>query len=367
LLAQTELGIVLQALTSRFKAEVRAGSGESTENVGELDDLGTEQEAEDADLLDDVSGNADDGEVDAGPRRMAPRQRVRRLWREFVRRFISGLSDTEFVASVGSSVIVPSYIVFNHLCRRLRVVDLVDADFLSNAQIQLWSFMWGSDGSSGYLAMLPDDERTVSKRLLAEHEDLTVTLAAVEDAWCQVWEESADVRPLRSVWRRFLESDDWLPEAEALSKAAAVTLECDGDESRLFDDLYDLAATFHESERDGEIAACLGIPTTSLEMKWSQVHRGGPAGSIEECEYLEIAGIDLSQKSAQEACAIWKAYEPHRRYFRIQAVNAVAILDLGHNESVYFDKRNDTEKALDVGSRSSAPWEVRLEQLLDAA
>ncbi len=367
LLAQTELGIVLQALTGRFKADVRAGGGESTEEVDEPDDLSTEQEAEDADLLDDVSDDADDAEADAGPKRLAPRQRVRRLWRNFVRRFVAGLSDADFVASVGSSVVVPSYIVFNHLCRRLRVVDLVDEDFLTEAQLRLWSFMWGTEASDGYVELLPDDERAVARKLLAEHEDLAVTLAAVEDAWCQVWREGTDVRPLRTVWRKYLESEDWVPESGALSRAAAVTLECDGDASRLFDDLFDLAATFQESERDGEIAACLGVSPLSIESKWSQVHRGGTAGTIEECEYLEIAGTDLSLEAAQEACAIWKAYEPHRRYFRVQAENAVAILDLEHNDAVYFDKRADTEKLLDVGSRSSAPWEVRLEQLLDAA
>ena len=88
---------------------------------------------------------------------------------------------------------------------------------------------------------------------------------------------------------------------------------------------------------------------------------------VEDCEFLEITGIELSLKAAQEVCAIWKAYEPHRHYFRVQAENAVAIRDLDHNESMYFDKRNDTEKYLDVGARTSAPWDVRLEQLLDAA
>jgi hypothetical protein len=367
MLAQTELGIVLQALTSRFRAEVRAGGGEPADEIDDGDDLGTEHESEDADLLDDVAENSDDEAADGAPRRMAPRQRVRRLWRNFVRRFVEGLSDHEFVASVGSAVIVPSYIVFNHLCRRLRVVDLVNADFLTEAQLQLWSFMWGNGRDGGYLEGLQLDEREVARRLLADHEDLTVTLASVEDAWCHVWSTAMDVRPLRDVWRQFLTSEDWVPESGALARAAAVTNECEGDEGRLFDDLYDLATHMQDSERNEEIAERLGINRSGIEVKRSKVQRGGEAGIEEEHSYLEISGVEVSREDARDVFAIWKAFEPRQRYFRIQAPNAVAVLDLDYDQRFYFDRADGSEHVLDVGSRPAPPWEVRLEELLDAA
>jgi hypothetical protein len=87
----------------------------------------------------------------------------------------------------------------------------------------------------------------------------------------------------------------------------------------------------------------------------------------EECTYLEVIGFDLTLEAAQEACAIWEAYEPGRRYFRIQASNAVAVLDIDHGDRFFFDKEGGSETALEVGSRPSTPWEARLEELIDAA
>lgn len=360
LLAPTELGIVLQALTRRFRAEVqRAGGGLGGEDADGDDDLGLEPESEDADEADDA---ADPEEEES--RRIAPRQRVRRLWRHFVRRFVKGLSDEEFVRSVGSAVIVPSYVVFNHLCRRLRVVDLVDADFLTEAQIGLWSFMWGGDGRTGYLSMLPPEERAVAMKILADHEDLSVTLAAFDDAWWHVWEDSLDPIPLRSAWRHFLEADGWAPEPGALKQAAAVASRCGGDQDKLFDDLYELAAHFEEQERDREIAKCLGVTVSQLRIRHDSVVRNG---STEDCEYFDVGLARLTAGAAAAAFATWKAFEPDRRYFRVTSHQGVAVIDLDHHDGFYYDKEHQVERPLLLGDRQVPAWEAQLLRLLDAA
>jgi hypothetical protein len=366
LLAPTELGIVLQSLSRRFRVDVRVGMGDRDIDAAEPDDLAAEQESEDADLLDEIAPEPDDGadEDDSPPRRLAPRQRVRRLWRNFVRRFVRGLADVEFVRTVGSAVIVPSYVVFNHLCRRLRVVDLVDADFLTDAQVQLWSFMWGDSSGAGYLAGLPEDELEVAQKILADHDDLAATLAAVDDAWWHVREEGEDAIPLRSAWRSFLEAELWEPEPQALQRAAAVSIRCEADEGRLFHDLYALAAHFEHHELKKEIALCLGAVGTQLSTRSGTVYRGD---SKEACTYLDVRGVRLTPELARAAFGVWKEFEPDRVYFRLETDGAIAAVDLEHHNGFLFDRQTQREMPLQMGDRAKSRWEARLALLLAAA
>ncbi len=361
-LAPTELGIVLKALTDRFRSDVRRGLGAEIEDDEDVDDLDLEQELEDAEEADDRSSDDEDGM----PRRQAARTRVRRLWRNFVRRFVEGLDDNEFVMSVGSSVILPSYIVFNHLCRRLRAVDLIDAEYLTQAQVRLWTFMWGDAESDGYLAALSEDEREVATVLLGEHDDLPAVLAAVDDAYWHVWESDADVRPLRDAWRSFLSNSSWGANAGALEQAAAVAMRVKGDQGELLDDLVELAEHTEPFELRGEIAASLGVPATHIREKSDAVMR---AGDREVHHYFSVdaPGFTLIPELASRALATWRANDTERSYFRLTAPNALAVLDLDNNVRVFFDLDGDREAALQPASGPPSPWQSGLDQLLAAA
>jgi hypothetical protein len=76
---------------------------------------------------------------------------------------VRGVTDEEFVRLVGPSVIVPSYVVFNHLCWKLIQLDLVDAKPIVDAQITLWQFFWGNTGTPGYLASMSTAEQEAMK------------------------------------------------------------------------------------------------------------------------------------------------------------------------------------------------------------
>jgi hypothetical protein len=361
-LAPTELGILLKALTDRFRSDVRRGLGAEIDDDNDIDDLDIEQELEDAEEADERSSADEDGL----PRRQAARTRVRRLWRNFVRRFVEGLDDSEFVMSVGSSVILPSYIVFNHLCRRLRAVDLIDAEYLTEAQVRLWTFMWGDGDSGGYLAELPGDERDVARVLLDEHDDLPALLAAVDDAYWHLWKSDADVRPLRDAWRSFLSNSSWRPHAGAMEQAAAVAMHIDGDQGELLDDLVELAEHTEAFELRGEIAATLRVPASQVFEKLGAVMRGKtqevhPYFSVDETTFT------LTPELAASALAAWRAIDSEATYFRLKAPNAVAVLDLDNDVYVFFDLEDDREIELRPASCPPGPWQTGLDQLLRVA
>ncbi len=361
LLAPTELGLILQSLTNRFRVDagVMTSSGDVIDDSG---DLGAEPESENEDELDDTSGS--DDEEEAGGRRMAPRQRVRRLWRNFVNRFIRCLADDEFIRSVGSPVIIPSYVVFNHLCRRLRVIDLVDGDFLTEAQTKLWTFMWGDGSKSGYLASLGPEELAVARKILSDHDDLPVTLAAVDDAWWHVWDNDLQVSDLRSAWRHFLESSLWEPTPEALQSAAKAAVRCDESVDQLFDDLYSLAAHVEEGELVLSLAACLGTSTVHIREVRDTVMR---AGSRSDCTLFRVDGLELTPDLAGRALTLWHQMAPEADYLRLQAENATAVIDLAADDGFFFDRVTGSEASLALGERVVPTWERRLEGLLEAA
>jgi len=365
MLAPTELGIVLNSLTSRFRAEVRAGAGETgDDSTGDGDDLGVEPEKEDPDEVDDgEEGQHDEETEDDGGRTVTHKTRVRQLWRSFVRRFIAGLSDAEFIQMVGSAVVMPSYVVFNHLCRRLRVIDLVDADFLTEAQIALWSFMWGDTNRPGYLASLSDEEREVARRILADHDDLPVTLAAIDDAWWHAWEAELDPISLRDTWRGFLDASDWQPAPQVFEHAALVAMRCDGEVDQLFDDLFELANYFEPSELRREVSRKLSISGSQLQLAEGTVMRNG---NPYDCKYFRADNALLTPQLAQTVIAAWAAFEPDQRYFRLETHSCIAVVDLDSSDGFFFDRGTGEESPLEAGDRHVPPWEKNLERLVDA-
>jgi len=361
LLAPTELGLILQSLTNRFRTDAGVVSTQGGD-LDEVGDLGDEPDSENPDEVDDQSDF--DDEDDVVSRRTAPRQRVRRLWRNFINRFVKGLADEDFIKTVGSSVIIPSYVVFNHLCRRLRVTDLVDADFLTEAQTTLWSFMWGNEMHDGYLAGLTPEELDVARKILSDHDDLPVMIAAVDDAWWHVWDNGLEVSVLRSAWRNFLESNFWEPSTDVIRRAANAAIRCEGNIDQLFDDLYSLAAHIENGELLRSFATCLGVSILDIRQVRETVMRSGVRTN---CDMFRVDGLELTPELAGQALALWHQLEPDAEYLRLQTEHATAVIDLEANDGFFFDRLSGLDVPLELGERTVPQWEQRLEVLLNAS
>ena len=164
----TPLGILLASIARRFEAGAQGGhSGEPAPGDPEsgsdpLADLAEAIEVEDEEA-------AEKDEVERDRRRMNARSRARRQFHGFVKRFVDGLTDEEFVRRVGPSVIVPSYVIFNHLCWKLIQIDLGEPRRLIAAQIAIWRFFWGDKQESGYFAALSPGEQEAALEILDHH------------------------------------------------------------------------------------------------------------------------------------------------------------------------------------------------------
>ena len=140
----TALGIILTSIAKRFEGTQSIGLTGEPDGDGlnlpsdSLDDLGKLIEAEDEEV-------AEEEDLARERRQATARSRAKRRFHSFVKRFVNGLTDEEFIGHVGPSVIVPSYVIFNHLCWKLIQIDLADPLKLIDAQTTLWRFFWGDE------------------------------------------------------------------------------------------------------------------------------------------------------------------------------------------------------------------------------
>lgn len=351
----TELAILLGSLTDRFRVdagEIAGGVGESTE------DLAFEPDLEDADALDDVL--AADDEVE--PKRQSARTRVKRLWRSFVQRYVRGLSDERFVEQVGPGIVIPSYVAFNHLCRRLRITGLVDPDFLTTAQIQLWTFMWGSPESQGYLSNIRNSDRRVALEIMSKHKDISATLAAIDDTYWHAWEQGDDLRPLRDSVRAFLSNPEWTVNQTELVGAAKATstLSVDNAES-LLDEIWQLSAHVTEDEVDSELAASANLKFFDLCWTRETILRNG---APEKHQVLHLPNdFDLTARCAASLLTTWANLEPENDYYRVVAGRIIVVREGDEDEALLFNRDTGEQAQVNLGSAELPPWLWRIDQL----
>lgn len=360
----TELSVILSSLSSRF------GTGRTTHQWDDDDDddddadLGIEPASEDDSEESDVpppEGDYEDNEFDDGDSFFS--KRTRRMWTHFIRRFVRGLSDKKFVSNVGSSVIVPTYIIFNSLCQKLRAKDLIDDETLTQLQIQMWGFMWGKPGVSGYLDSLEHEELDAALELLSQYQDLAVVIAAFDDASRNAILLRDGGTSLRRMWCRFLESRHWKPTIGVLSTAAGLTQNTQDAPKQVGDRLRKLALLTQKHEFLNDMASILGISSSDISMSGGTVMSHGSEFST---QFLEVSATGISEPRVRAMIQQWKLRDPSRKYFRVQSEEFVAIADLKKKYSVFISKVTEEETPMDLSQVLTPEWNIRLDLLVAA-
>ena len=362
------LGILLGSIADRFRSEVRQRRGEGsaeeteTETAGDsLDDLAKTFDAED-----EETAEAEHAEVER--RRMNARTRARRQFRSFVKRFVTGLTDIEFTRLVGPSVIVPSYVVFNHLCWKLAQLDLIDRPFVVDAQVKLWRFFWGHADGPGYLATMSEDEQIRSIDILDAHCAEAVLLASVHQAYDIAWElEDADVVRVRDQWRVFLTHDLGGVGTASVHDAAAVS--GTGPEPLSLADfvasLADLAgyAPHHEIlTAVAEIARCRA---SAVSRKSRKVHRGDLGDCFVDVFEISDPLVELDLSTTERIFSDLARLLPEERYLRVShsetGTGAFADYELGVGR--WYDPQANEESEFDPPSPRTDPWDAAVNRL----
>jgi hypothetical protein len=145
-------------------------------------------------------------------RRVATQRRIRRILKNFVRRYIRGLESRDFQELVGPEVLVKNYTIFSHILWRLLHRDEVEHEFIAETFLNIWGLFWGSQHHVGIFQRMEPEFQGQALQFLREHKSDSQMLASMY--YCSIILMTPDGQrsrlQLRNFLRRVLEQD-WLP------------------------------------------------------------------------------------------------------------------------------------------------------------
>lgn len=366
----TALGVLLASIAERFEADVQRGraGADAIDDFGvpsdSLEDLAAAIEAEDEEA-------AEEAEAEREHRRLTARSRARRQFHSFVQRFVDGLTDEEFVRHVGPSVIVPSYVVFNHLCWKLIQVDLADPLRIVEAQTTLWRFFWGQADEPGYLAGLSTGEQLAALEILERHHSQAVLLCSLFQAYDHTWRELDD-QPLlqvRDAWRGVLVHPLWQPTRPALSDSATLLRhECESAQV-LVEELDGLASYIADDEPFSAVGRIIGSSTEAVSGTTGRVNRGSLGARDVTIYVIEDPDATLTPEAASSTFSALAALLPDADYLRLEdrTHDVVAFADYELDDFVYANRAAGDIEDLARPAAEFLAWRDPLDRLHEMA
>jgi hypothetical protein len=367
---QTGLGVLLSSIAGRFKKDVEARRGgggvPAPDEMSDPDLAFGEEQPEDEEA-------AETEEEHRSRRRLSAKARAKRQFHSFIRRFVVGMADEQFVDHVGSSVVIPSYVVFNHLCWKLSQLDITDPLITLRAQAELWRFFWGGPGSSGYLASLSEEEQLLALDILAAHHSEAVLLCSLFKAYDDAWYlgTDSDVAEVRDVWRIILQHSLWQPTAEAVADAATALEPACESAHELVENLYGLAEYATANEALRFIEGRLGLGPGRVRLSEARVNRGQLGQQNVRSFIVDDPTARLEPATVGETLGFLRELvdEDHQDYIRVElpAANVIAFADFTTNTFIYADRSTDEVVELERPAAWAHPWQPAADALMQLA
>ena len=366
----THLGILLTSIAERFEADVRRGrtgdlgADRPDPSPGKLDDLAKAIEAEDEEA-------AEQNEDVQEERRLSLRSRAKGQFHSFVKRFVNGLTDEEFTRHVGPSVIVPSYVIFNHLCWKLIQIDLADPVRIIKAQMALWKFFWGDKNEPGYFAALSTAEQEVALDILDRHHSEAILLCSIFQAHAHTRHEH-DERTLvevRDAWRTVLPHPLWQPTKSALEDSTTLLRHWCETTHGLIEKLDTLASYVSDDEPLAIVGRTLGCRPEQVTITSGRVSRGSLGAQHEPIYTIEDPDASLTPGSASRAFSSLAALQPDIEYIRLEdrSHDVIAFADFWNDDFLHVNRATDDHQVLDRPATETPPWRSALRTLYEMA
>jgi len=315
---RSRLQIVLNAITSSFAdllEPVHAGStAAAVAAIAAEGDRGLQ--------TDDPESGGD--EVEAHRRRWSRQARINVLLKNFIQRFVAGLSSTTFQDFAGPEVVASNYVIFLHVLARLYEREWVDADALTDAAAATIEAMWGSEHSAGYVARLEaDDSEAVLSIVRDKHSDAQLLALVYLYARDARLAHSGDLRTrIRDAWRALLLGAR-LPLDRSVLRDTGVLLRPLG--TPPLSDVVEELRLLADYRTRSELLDALQARFADRAARWrfDKVNVHIPArgeASNEECLIVEDDEMTFTLEDAQWALAAWTQVES-RSYFRVQVMS----------------------------------------------
>ncbi len=364
----TALGVLLKSISDRVTAELAQRRGEVDPHS--VDARATSNDLFRVDVEDEEDADAQEDERER--RRISARARARRQFSNFIKRFVGGISDEEFVRHVGPSVIIPSYIVFNHLCWKLLQLDLADPLLIVRSQTTMWRFFWGAPGETGYLEQLSEPEQEAALEILEQHRAEAIMLCSLVEAYDVAADQGLepDLMAIRDVWRTVLDNPLWQPTVAAVADAATLLNLILESPEQLIIVLEHLAFELGADEPAQIIAEALGVSRGEVSTTSGKVNRG-PLGEQNVSIYVVRGDFAVSPEQASAVLSRLRAILPDKEadYIRIWMpdTEAVAFADYATETFVLVDPESHDIIDLDRPDPTPLTWADGIDRLENLA
>jgi hypothetical protein len=344
----------------------------------------------------EVVASASEEELEADPtlqeesaRRWSQDARLRTHWRNFIQRFLQGMSSQAWRELVGPSVIAGNYLIFSHIMQRLHRQSWTDfsfLDFLLASQANTHGFVWGVEGSSAWIDELGETERSYILSAFADQHlgvRLVVDLAAAGsltrpeefDQWEQLIEER---KTFRDAGRAAFSHPAWkalaATEPSLIEDAAAIAADLSGawelacwteppSREQLLEDVTELLDFASDKEILAAVARELGLPRSRLEL--ASVTLGHARLSLVAEEIRGQADGSLDEETARRAMAVWSRLSS-AAVLRLAIGRSRLLFERAAGRLLWMPSLSADERELPGPEESEMPWDEAL-ALLGAA
>jgi len=284
LLPPTDVQIILSSIAA-YLGDL--GAAEDVEGIDSRDD-----EADD-DLREETASAAADAEDEDGdegnstrpPRHLSVSTRTRMAFTRFVTRYARAVRDSAFQESLGPTIAVQNAAIFNHLLRRLLQRDAVRPERAIDAQLAVWTLLWGAASQPGLLETLQGEERDAANRIVASVHGPQTVLGALSDL--AEYELGNLTEAVRHQVQHLLVAPTFGFDAQLVRAAARNRVQA----LALVANLRWLAAPTSDEDAIEAVAAPWNLPRTSARWDQDEVQRPGARGGAWHKERIDVLHV----------------------------------------------------------------------------
>ena len=326
--------------------------------------------------------DSDEEDVEVHRRRWSRQGRINVLPKNFIRRFVSGLTSTGFQDAVGPEVVITNYVIFLHLLARLYEREWVDADALVQATAHTIEAMWASDENPGYVARLDPGEAENVKSFVREKRSDAQLLAFVYLLARDLQQSHTTdlLIRIRNAWQALLVGGRLPLDRPILGDTAVLLRPVQPPDGPPLTDVVEQLRQLAEFRSPEEFIDALHqrFGTASGSWYFDTVTVRIPPSRQDvraECLLIQDDKIAFTVKDAQWTLAAWMQVE-HRDYYRVQvrsrrgprSTRFVAFYELALRRGHYAALRPGGHSVALTSLRSpEAPWDDSMLTLMVAA
>jgi hypothetical protein len=343
----SRLQLILRSIASNF-APVHDGVPVRREVLSAIDEADAETE-EELDL------EAEERER----RRSTLEAHLRRIFENFIRRYLKGATSREFEDRVGPEVISHNYVIFSFILWRLFRKPWMPASFLVEALLETWKHFWSRDPQRpGFVVRLDAQERDRAIAWLREQYADAQLFASVYYASQLTSAES--LTALRLQLRDFLR--EWInapsislhPDVAADSVRALSRL-LPGRPPRTTDLAFELKSLL-DYETEASFLKTLDVPGQAW---FEDVSVMRPAVKRRVLTTCLVLTEDVDEHTMLVLLARWMRFDD-RDYYRVQSTKtrAACFYDFVSNEGVAWAGSDSAPRTLKTPPSLAAPWDA---------